>query len=252
MSLDTDLLAVRLMLLGAPKVLVFAVLLLCWSENINQDFGEVYTFLELFAGSGNASRTAVWAGHKVASVDILYWEAFLKKTGPRSRNAMHASLDIGENPLDANSVAGLATLFTLVLKCKPKQFFVLAGMKCSSMIAINKGTSGRSFLNPMGNQSAPSVRYSNALAARMSLVLLLTEGMMGAWLLEQARSSVLIEIPRMRFVRGCVDVWQVCWWKRHYDGDSPKRHVGYSNSRYVGGLSLGKLQGWDPKLNAGR
>ena len=102
------------------------------------------------------------------------------------------------------------------------------------MVALNKGTSGRSYLNPLGNTSAPSVKYSNSLASRitgsyhkgpcydyltlealisaqhylqpasllrMVLVLLLVEAMQGAWLVEQARSSVLMQLPRFKLLR---------------------------------------------------
>ena len=37
----------------------------------------------------------------------------------------------------------------------------------------------------------------------------------------------------------------------HYGGKSPKRHVGFSNSSFVGRLWLGRLTGWkrDPELH---
>ena len=67
--------------------------------------GQVYTFVEMFAGSGNASRTANWAGHAVASVDILYWESFTRRAGKRSRSHHHDKtiLKIGDNPLDVQT-----------------------------------------------------------------------------------------------------------------------------------------------------
>ena len=70
---------------------------------------EAYTFVELFAGEGNASRCAVWAGYKVASVDILYWARY---TSGRKR-ACRKNIELGKgnkNPLDINSTSGLSFL----------------------------------------------------------------------------------------------------------------------------------------------
>ena len=60
-------------------------------------------------------------------------------------------------------------VFAIVLSCVPGHFMLLAGVLCSSMVAINMGTSRRSYLNAMGNEAAPSVAYSNNLAARVLL-----------------------------------------------------------------------------------
>jgi hypothetical protein len=53
------------------------------------------------------------------------------------------------------------------LQCVPGGTMVLAGTLCSSWVTINSGTSGRTFLNPMGNLQQQSVRYGNAMVSRM-------------------------------------------------------------------------------------
>ena len=122
---------------------MFAVLLLCWSTNVNRQFGtapwlgapmhvfftlrvkifkqqssnwfcwrpfcyaEAYTFIELFAGFGNASRCAIWSGYKVASVDILYWNRY--RTGRKRTCRKNRELyKNNRNPLDLNTTSGLA------------------------------------------------------------------------------------------------------------------------------------------------
>jgi hypothetical protein len=39
-------------------------------------------------------------------------------------------------------------------------------------------------------------------------------------------------------------VWKVSWYMLHYGGNTPKRHIGYSNSSEIGKLWMGRLIGW--------
>jgi hypothetical protein len=45
-------------------------------------------------------------------------------------------------------------------------FFLLSGIKCSSWVGINVGTSGRSFANPMGFRDVKSVAEANSMVSR--------------------------------------------------------------------------------------
>ena len=54
----------------------------------------------------------------------------------------------------------------LVLKGKARDLITWLGIKCSSFIGLNVGTSGRSPSNPYGNWHFPSVRQSNMLLER--------------------------------------------------------------------------------------
>ena len=58
----------------------------------------------------------------------------------------------------------------MILRCKPGQFVLLAGTLCSSWVAINAGTHGRSFNDPMGKKSMPSVLYGNRMVSRIDVV----------------------------------------------------------------------------------
>ena len=84
--------------------------------------------------------------------------------------------------------------------------FLSPGIKCSSMVGTNVGTSRRSVLTPMGDESQASVRYANGMAARQSLLLYLVTALGGVWFLEQAASSVLMETDRLIQFRSHVTV----------------------------------------------
>ena len=42
------------------------------------------------------------------------------------------------------------------------------------------------------------------------------------------------------------EVHEVRWWMCHYKAPTPKRHVGFSNSKTIKKIDKGKLQGWKP------
>ena len=54
----------------------------------------------------------------------------------------------------------------LVLEGILDHFFLLSGVKCSSFVQINSGTSRRSYSNPMGDTTKESVRLANAMVSR--------------------------------------------------------------------------------------
>lgn len=58
---------------------------------------------------------------------------------------------------------------TLVLSCVWGEFVLIAGVLCSSWVAINKSVSKRSYLNPMGDLSQRTVRYGNGMVSRFLL-----------------------------------------------------------------------------------
>ena len=43
-----------------------------------------------------------------------------------------------------------------------------------------------------------------------------------------------------------LEVHEVRWWMCHYKAPTPKRHVGFSNSKTIKKIDKGKLQGWKP------
>jgi hypothetical protein len=56
----------------------------------------------------------------------------------------------------------------MILKCKPENFVVMLGVLCSTWVAINRGSSGRSWLCPMGNGASEAAANGNIMVSRQS------------------------------------------------------------------------------------
>ena len=56
----------------------------------------------------------------------------------------------------------------MVLKCKPDNFVTMLGVLCSTWIALNQATSGRSWLCPMGNGTSEAAAQGNIMVSRQS------------------------------------------------------------------------------------
>ena len=69
------------------------------------------------------------------------------------------------------------------------------GTVCTSFVFINSGTHRRSRLRPLGRQDLTHVALGNILASRSSLLAWLAWGMGAFFVLEQPRSSLMVEIP---------------------------------------------------------
>ena len=54
----------------------------------------------------------------------------------------------------------------LCLQSKFKQVLAVLGTVCSTWVAVNAATSGRSYLTPAGNPEVPSVLLANRMVAR--------------------------------------------------------------------------------------
>ncbi|OLP92443.1 hypothetical protein AK812_SmicGene25754 [Symbiodinium microadriaticum] len=91
---DFDTFVHRLFFLGAPKVLIFLVLLVWWLD-ISPDNGT--QFLDYFSGKARLSLVAEGAGFKVAAYDKTYGDKRAQKRGKRSA-------------MDLNSNAGMVSL----------------------------------------------------------------------------------------------------------------------------------------------
>ena len=62
----------------------------------------------------------------------------------------------------------LSLAIATILNCSCNEFLVMLGICCSSWVSMNKGTSQRDWLTPMGDPSKPSVRQSNLMVSRCS------------------------------------------------------------------------------------
>ena len=69
------------------------------------------------------------------------------------------------------------------------------GTVCTSFVFMNSGTHRRSRLLPLGRQDLAHVVLGNILASRSSLLAWLAWGMGGLFVLEQPRSSLMVELP---------------------------------------------------------
>ena len=69
------------------------------------------------------------------------------------------------------------------------------GTVCTSFVFINAGTHRRSRVQPLGRQDLVHVALGNILASRSSLLAWLAWGMGGLFVLEQPRSSIMVELP---------------------------------------------------------
>ena len=62
---------------------------------------------------------------------------------------------------------GPRAALTAVLRGHPDGFLHWLGVLCSSWVTTSRGSTGRSLMNPEGDQSVPSVQYSNLMIARL-------------------------------------------------------------------------------------
>ena len=147
--------------------------------------------LELFAGKARLSRLAKSVGIPAQAHDLLYdpaWET--KKKSAMNINEpsglmllrRYYSIEllfsevvgsmVGWSLVFAFFFHGLGACYQLrlailaVLHSKFDSLLALLGVKCSSWVQINTGTSDRDFLNPMGHVGLPSVDAANLMAAR--------------------------------------------------------------------------------------
>ncbi|CAL1161775.1 unnamed protein product [Cladocopium goreaui] len=209
---------------------VACVLLIFWTYTLTQDF----EYYEFYAGVGNLCRQARACGYKALRFDIL------DNVKPYDRKT---------NFMNINSPSGFALAVISLLRARARDFSAHFALKCASFCKMNVGTSKRSPCSSTGFTDYKSVSDSNRMAERTCLLILLCTALEGVWTLEQPDGSVLEFLPAFRtmlqsiFACGGVHaVAKVKWWMQHYQGPTPKRHYGYSNSRAVLTLDKGKLK----------
>ena len=64
----------------------------------------------------------------------------------------------------------------------------------------SRGTHGRDWLRPYGNQGYTFVHEGNVLGCRVALFLLVASWRSLVWVLEQPHGSALPDLPRMQFL----------------------------------------------------
>ncbi|CAL1150914.1 unnamed protein product [Cladocopium goreaui] len=181
----------------------------------DDDDGDVRDFCEVFSGKGEITRAL------------------------RAANLKGCAIDIDDNPraFDLTTPSGFAPLGLLnylwltlneVLRCKPGSLLVLAPV-CTSMSAMSRHTSGRSYLKPYGNTNYEFVELGNTLACRCILLILVAHWRGLRWLLEQPDGSFLQYLPRFQWLLQVIKVYVAYFYMGKFNGETPKRHRVWSN-----------------------
>ena len=113
-----------------------------------------------------------------------------------------------------------------ILEAKLGGLLAMLGHCCSSWVSISKGSTYRSFLNPMGHTGYAKVRDANVMSCRSGavirwhvfgmfdlwcnisipvrtvLLLLMVESLSGVWVVEQPGSSLLFDAERFVWLIG--------------------------------------------------
>ncbi|CAK9084650.1 unnamed protein product [Durusdinium trenchii] len=208
---------VRLLQVQAPKVWIATVLLLLWQSNLVFTEGGNIDFIEIF--SGQAKVTQYWSeqGYRCCKVDLDYDEC-----------------------MDFNACGGFLLCAHLILNQVPDRCNLLAPV-CGSWSAVSRGSTLRSYINPMGRH-CPSVDSGNRMVSRCVLLILLMMSKNLRWLLEQPHQSLLPRHKRMEWLLNrVVFVHIVYFWMMHYNKKSPKRSMMLSNMSSISMLDLGVL-----------
>lgn len=191
-----------------------------------------FRWLEYFAGQASCTFEMRQAGFRSARFDKLYCQ----DPGAHGRKT---------NWMDLTTPAGFALAVVFVMKGMELDLLSWFGIKCSSLVAVNSGTSKRSACNSIG-LSCPSVDESNTLLERTICLCMLVTAKQGVWVLEQPGSSVLEFYPAwLHFLNalyqwyGMKSVRRVAWWMSRYGAKSPKRQYAWANSPAILRLDVG-------------
>jgi hypothetical protein len=90
---------------------------------------------------------------------------------------------------------GFELLLTLIRKARRAGVVLLAPV-CSSFCWLNRHTSERSPIEPLGNEGVPSVRDGNVMVSRVCLILRWIMSKGSVFIVEQPLGSILPEHPR--------------------------------------------------------
>lgn len=208
-------------------------------------------WIEVYAGQANCTKCIRYANYRGVKFDLLY-SRFLKEGNKNKSDYMNILDPSGFLFLGQISMVNIQNMphlklgppqlwsFALRLVCifvlkgrSCKGFVVMVATKCSTMVHVNSGTSGRSPCAAIGNTWHRSVSQGNRMAERTvfelkarhviliswgwfctflgsilsslrsALLCLLTTCKGGTWVSEQANSSVLEYYPPWRYMLNC-------------------------------------------------
>ncbi|CAK9081515.1 Uncharacterized protein SCF082_LOCUS38788 [Durusdinium trenchii] len=211
-------LVTRLLQVQAPKVLIATVLLLLWQQNLSFSEEGRIDFFELF--SGDAQATQYWSeqGFRCCKMDVRYGECMDFDHSGCFLLSLHTILN--EVPDGANLLAPV----------------------CGSWSAVSRGSTWRTFVNPMGQQAFHAVSSGNRMVSRCVLLILVILARNLVFYLEQPAQSLLPRHKRVEWLMNRVSyVHFVMFWMMHFDKNSPKRSLVLSNDASISILDMGIL-----------
>ncbi|CAL1126778.1 unnamed protein product [Cladocopium goreaui] len=227
-----DLLVKRMIAVNTPKVVVLLVLLVWWLD-IPKHHDAPYQVIEYFAGVGRIAALAKLCGFTTAAVDIDYSREWGKRMGRRP-------------PMDLNGNAGLVLCIHLLLSSEWEAVAAFLAIVCSSFVPVNRGSTWRSILTPLGNEEFVGVRRGNKLVARSVILMLITYLANGVFLVENPGNSLIAFHPRWvwfleQLRKHGVEIQKVAFWMRKYGCNSWKRTWLWANSNRIAALDRGPL-----------
>ncbi|CAK9007318.1 unnamed protein product [Durusdinium trenchii] len=145
----------------------------------------------------------------------------------------YGALDIILNPLDdINSPVGF--IRHLYAACHiARGGLGCMGIVCSTWVAINRGTSGRTAEDPLGRTWYPSVARANLMLVRAVLIIHTILYHQGHWMLENPLSSIIDLAPRLATLMQHRVAHQTMTWLGMYGGTTQKPVKLFSSDKFV-------------------
>ncbi|CAL1152703.1 unnamed protein product [Cladocopium goreaui] len=150
----------------------------------------------------------------------------------------------------ANRLGCVRLAIHLLLHSEFEAAVAVLAVVCSSMVPVNRASTGRSFLTPLGNEYFLPVRKSNKLTSRSVLCMLILVAMGGTYLLENPLNSLVALHPRYvwlveRLLEHNIPTYKVAFWMRKFGSLSFKRTWVWANTKRICSLDMGPLFGWE-------
>ncbi|CAK9088197.1 unnamed protein product [Durusdinium trenchii] len=225
-----DLLIRRLIAVKTPKVVILLILLISWLDVEKHE--REFQVVEFYAGVGRVASLAKWVGYKTAAIDVLYGENRAKPGGRK--------------PMDINGSAGFVLCVLLLLNGEWEAMVCTFAIVCSSWVPVNRHSTHRSLLTPLGNENFTGVRRANKMTSRTVILILIVVLSGGTYLMENPALSLIALHPRYiwvvdRLAEFGILTHKVSFWMRKYLSMSWKRTWVWGNTRRIAGLDLGPM-----------
>ena len=98
---------------------------------------------------------------RVAALDLAYDASYRKRSTKRGKKPAKGQL------FDLLSPSGFAMAIMSCLACVQDNHVIVIAVVCSSFVSISRGSTGRSYLNPLGFPDCDATKIGNLLASRL-------------------------------------------------------------------------------------